>query len=211
MNVERLLKQIEFITEGDNERANYWLSTIIIHSDTITPKMVYDALKEHNIQPLMATGDNEQAALGAAETLDIEYKANQSPQDKYDLVEELTKQGKTVIMVGDGVNDAPSLALADVGIAVGAGTQVALDSADVILTQSDPADIEAFLELSDKTTRKMKQNLWWGAGYNFLAIPLAAGLLAPIGISITPAIGAILMSLSTVIVALNAMTLKLDK
>ena len=169
------------------------------------------ALKEHNIQPLMATGDNEQAALGAAETLDIEYKANQSPQDKYDLVEELTKQGKTVIMVGDGVNDAPSLALADVGIAVGAGTKVALDSADVILTQSDPADIEAFLELSDKTTRKMKQNLWWGAGYNFLAIPLAAGLLAPIGISITPAIGAILMSLSTVIVALNAMTLKLDK
>jgi ATPase, P-type (transporting), HAD superfamily, subfamily IC len=116
----------------------------------------------------MATGDNEKAAQGAAEDLGIEYKANQSPQDKYELVEQLTNEGKTVIMVGDGVNDAPSLALADVGIAVGAGTQVALDSADIILTQSDPADIEAFLELSDKTTNKMTQNLWWGAGYNLL-------------------------------------------
>lgn len=167
-------------------------------------------LKEHNIRPIMATGDNELAAQGVAEELDIDYKANQSPQDKYNLVEELIAQDKTVIMVGDGVNDAPSLALADVGIAVGAGTQVAIDSADIILTQSDPADIEAFLELSDKTTRKMTQNLWWGAGYNFIAIPVAAGILAPIGISLTPAIGAILMSLSTIIVAFNAMTLSLD-
>jgi len=169
-----------------------------------------NALKENNIQPIMATGDNEKAAQGVAEDLDIEYKANQSPQDKYQLVEELTDQGQTVIMVGDGVNDAPSLALADVGIAVGAGTQVALDSADIILTQSDPADIEAFLELSNKTTSKMTQNLWWGAGYNFIAIPLAAGILAPIGIALTPAVGAILMSLSTVIVAINAVTLNLD-
>lgn len=168
------------------------------------------SLKEHNIRPIMATGDNELAAQGAAETLNIDYKANQSPQDKYALVEEMIEQDKTVIMVGDGVNDAPSLALADVGIAVGAGTQVAIDSADIILTQSDPADIKAFLELSDKTTSKMTQNLWWGAGYNFIAIPLAAGILAPIGISLTPAMGAILMSLSTIIVALNAMTLSLD-
>ena len=105
---------------------------------------------------------------------------------------------------------APSLALADVGIAIGAGTQVALDSADVILTQSDPGDIESFIELAHKTTRKMKQNLFWGAGYNFIAIPLAAGILAPIGITLSPALGAILMSVSTVIVAINAMLLSLD-
>lgn len=180
--------------------------------DEMKPSSVHliNVLKELGIEPIMATGDNELAAQGAAEELEIEYKANQSPEDKYKLVEELTNQGKTVIMVGDGVNDAPSLALADVGIAVGAGTQVALDSADVILTQSDPADIEAFLELSQKTSRKMKQNLWWGAGYNFLAIPLAAGILAPIGFTLSPAMGAILMSVSTVIVAINAMALKLD-
>ncbi len=173
-------------------------------------KKLIETLKEQGIQPLMATGDNEQAAQGVAENLGIDYKANQSPQDKYALVEKLTAENKTVIMVGDGVNDAPSLALADVGIAVGAGTQVALDSADIILTQSDPADIQAFLELSDKTTRKMNQNLGWGAGYNFLAIPLAAGILAPIGFTLSPAVGAILMSLSTVIVAINAMTLNLE-
>lgn len=175
-----------------------------------TSSELIQALKDNGIEPLMATGDNEKAAQGAAEELGIDYKANQTPQDKYDLVEELTNEGKVVIMVGDGVNDAPSLALADVGIAVGAGTQVALDSADIILTQSDPVDIEAFLELADKTTRKMTQNLWWGAGYNFVAIPLAAGILAPIGIALSPAVGAILMSLSTVIVAINAVTLSLE-
>ena len=158
----------------------------------------------------MATGDNEEAAQGVAEILGIQYRANQTPEDKYNLVESMKNQGKIVIMVGDGVNDAPSLALADVGIAIGAGTQVALDSADVILTQSDPGDIESFIELANKTTRKMKQNLVWGAGYNFIAIPIAAGLLAPIGITLGPAFGAVLMSLSTVIVAINAMTLKLD-
>lgn len=173
-------------------------------------KQLIDALKESGIEPLMATGDNELAAQGVAEELGISFRANQSPEDKYKLVEELKAQGKTVIMVGDGVNDAPSLALADVGIAVGAGTQVAMDSADVVLTQSDPVDIASFIELSKKTTRKMNENLFWGAGYNFVAIPLAAGVLAPIGFTLTPAVGAILMSLSTVIVAINAMLLKLD-
>ena len=175
-----------------------------------TSKELIKVLKKNNIQPIMATGDNEKAAQGAAEYLEIEYRSNQSPQDKYELVKTLKEEGKKVIMVGDGINDAPSLALADVGIAIGAGTQVALDSADVILTQSDPGDIGSFIELAHKTTRKMKQNLFWGAGYNFIAIPLAAGILAPIGITLSPALGAILMSVSTVIVAINAMLLSLD-
>ena len=175
-----------------------------------TSKDLIQALKKNKIQPIMATGDNEKAAQGAAEILGIDYLANQSPQDKYKLVEKLKAEGKKVIMVGDGVNDAPSLASADVGIAIGAGTQVALDSADVILTQSDPGDIASFIELAQKTTRKMKENLVWGAGYNFIAIPIAAGILAPIGITLSPAVAAILMSLSTVIVAINAMTLKLE-
>lgn len=175
-----------------------------------TSRNLIEVLKKYGIEPLMATGDNEEAAQGVAEVLGIQYQANQSPEDKYKLVESMKNQNKTVIMVGDGVNDAPSLALADVGIAIGAGTQVALDSADIILTQSDPGDIESFNELANKTTRKMKQNLVWGAGYNFIAIPIAAGLLAPIGITLGPAFGAVLMSLSTVIVAINAMTLKLE-
>lgn len=168
------------------------------------------ALKKHNIQPIMATGDNELAAKTVAETLEIKYYSNQSPQNKYELIGQLQANGETVIMAGDGINDAPSLAAADVGIAIGAGTQVAIDSADVILTQSDPGDIRTFLELADKTNSKMKQNLVWGAGYNFIAIPIAAGILAPIGITLSPAVGAILMSLSTVIVAVNAVLLRLD-
>lgn len=175
-----------------------------------TSKELIEALKNNNIEPIMATGDNEKAAQGAAEDLGIEYRSNQSPQDKYELVKTLKEEGKKVIMVGDGVNDAPSLSLADVGIAVGAGTQVTLDSADVILTQSDPGDIESFIELAHKTTRKMKQNLFWGAGYNFIAIPLAAGILAPFGFTLSPAVGAILMSVSTVLVAINAILLRLD-
>lgn len=175
-----------------------------------TSKELIEALKNNNIEPIMATGDNEKAAQGAAEDLGIEYRSNQSPQDKYELVKTLKEEGKKVIMVGDGVNDAPSLALADVGIAVGAGTQVALDSADVILTQSDPGDIESFIELAHKTTRKMKQNLFWGAGYNFIAIPLAAGILAPFGFTLSPAVGAILMSVATVLVTINAILLRLD-
>src|SRR5574344_653700 len=193
----------------ENEKA---IGTVALGDELkSTSKELIQVLKDHGIKPLMATGDNEKAAQGVAEELGIEYRSNQSPQDKYDLVEEFKKQGQKVIMVGDGVNDAPSLALADVGIAVGAGTQVALDSADVVLMNSDPGDIESFIELADKTTSKMKQNLICGAGYNFIAIPLGAGILSPIGFTLSPAVGAVLMSLSTVIVAINAMTLKLDE
>ena len=167
-------------------------------------------LKSWGITPLMATGDNDSAARKVADKLDIDYLANQSPQDKYALVERLKQQQLTTMMVGDGVNDGPALALADIGVAIGAGTQIAIDSADIILTRSDPGDIEDLIELSKKTTRKMKENLLWGAGYNFIAIPLAAGILVPVGISLSPAIGAILMSMSTAIVAVNAMLLKLN-
>ncbi len=185
---------------------------LVFLGDEIKPTSMalIQSLKNRHIQPLMATGDNRKAAQKVAQHLGMSFLANQSPQDKYKLIEQKMRDNQTVIMVGDGINDAPSLALADVGVAIGAGTQVALDSADIILTQSDPADVQALLMLSAKTNTKMRQNLWWGAGYNFVAIPLAAGLLAPLGLSLTPAIGAILMSLSTIIVAINAMALKLD-
>ena len=197
---------LSVLTENDEA-----IGTVALGDDLKpTSKELMNILKSQGIEPIIATGDNESAAEAVAEELDVEYFANMSPQDKYDLVERYKNQNKTVLMVGDGVNDAPSLALADVGVAVGAGTQVALDSADVILTQSDPGDIESFIELSIKTNKKMNQNLAWGAGYNFIAIPIAAGILAPIGITLSPAVGAILMSLSTIIVAVNAMTLKLD-
>lgn len=191
--------------------SNKAIGTVALGDDLKpTSKELMNILKSQGIDPIIATGDNESAAKSVADELGVDYHANMSPQDKYDLVERYKTEGKTVIMVGDGVNDAPSLALADVGVAVGAGTQVALDSADVILTQSDPGDIESFIELSFKTNSKMNQNLGWGAGYNFIAIPIAAGILAPIGITLAPAVGAILMSLSTVIVAINAMRLNLD-
>ena len=168
-------------------------------------------LKNKGIKPIMATGDNELAAKEVANKLDITYLANQTPKDKYELVSSYKEKGHIVIMVGDGINDAPSLALADAGVAIGAGTQVAIDSADVILTNSEPGDIEAFIDLSFKTHRKMNENLIWGAGYNFIAIPIAAGILAPIGFILSPALGATLMSLSTIIVALNAITLNIKK
>lgn len=167
------------------------------------------SLKDNGLQIIMATGDNEAVAKSVADKLGINYLAQQRPEDKYKLIQKLQSEGKKVIMLGDGVNDAPALKLANLGVAIGTGTKVALDSADVILLNSEPKDLEAFLKLANQTQRKVKQNLFWGAGYNFLAIPLAAGALAWAGITITPAIGAVLMSLSTIIVAVNAMSLNL--
>lgn len=186
---------------------------LVAQGDQIKPeaKTMIQALKAQNIKPVMLTGDNQQAAAAVAQQLGIDdVHAELLPEDKEKLVKEYKNNGLVVMMVGDGVNDAPSLVRANVGVAIGAGTDVAVDSADVILVKSDPADILHFLSLAKNTSKKMVQNLWWGAGYNIIAIPLAAGALAFVGILLSPAVGAIIMSFSTVIVAVNAMLLKID-
>ncbi|MDS3909303.1 heavy metal translocating P-type ATPase [Staphylococcus hominis] len=172
-------------------------------------QMVADLLSRH-ITPVMLTGDNNQVAHAVAKELGIsDVHAQLMPEDKESIIKDYQSDGNKVMMVGDGINDAPSLIRADIGIAIGAGTDVAVDSGDIILVKSNPSDIIHFLTLSNNTMRKMVQNLWWGAGYNIVAVPLAAGALAFIGLILSPAVGAILMSLSTVIVAINAFTLKL--
>lgn len=172
-------------------------------------QMVADLLSR-NITPVMLTGDNNEVAHAVAKELGIsDVHAQLMPEDKESIIKDYQSDGNKVMMVGDGINDAPSLIRADIGIAIGAGTDVAVDSSDIILVKSNPSDIIHFLTLSNNTMRKMVQNLWWGAGYNIVAVPLAAGILAFIGLILSPAIGAILMSLSTVIVAINAFTLKL--
>lgn len=185
---------------------------IVAQGDQIkeSSKEMINVLKEKNIRPVMLTGDNKQVAEAVAKELGIEeVHAQLMPEDKEEMIREYQNNSNTVMMVGDGINDAPSLVRADIGVAIGAGTDVAVESGDVILVKSEPSDIIHFLNLADSTMRKMVQNLWWGAGYNILAVPLAAGILAFIGVILSPAVGAILMSLSTVIVAINAMTLKL--
>ncbi|EMW6118859.1 copper/silver-translocating P-type ATPase CopB [Enterococcus faecium] len=188
------------------------LAAIVALGDVVKTeaKEFIRTLKERKITPVMLTGDNKNAAQAVADYLGIEeYYGGLLPDDKEAVVQKYLDQGKKVIMVGDGINDAPSLARASIGMAIGAGTDIAIDSADVVLTNSDPKDILHFLDLAKQTRKKMIQNLWWGAGYNIIAIPLAAGILAPIGILLSPAVGAVLMSLSTVVVALNALTLKI--
>ena len=172
-------------------------------------QMVADLLSR-NITPVMLTGDNNEVAHAVAKELGIsDVHAQLMPEDKESIIKDYQSDGNKVMMVGDGINDAPSLIRADIGIAIGAGTDVAVDSGDIILVKSNPSDIIHFLTLSNNTMKKMVQNLWWGAGYNIVAVPLAAGALAFIGLILSPAVGAILMSLSTVIVAINAFTLKL--
>ena len=186
---------------------------MVAEGDQLKPssKPFVAALKRQGITPVMLTGDNHETAKKVADQLGLtDFQAELKPEDKVAQVKAYQQRG-VVMMVGDGVNDAPSLAQADIGVAIGAGTDVAIDTADVVLVHSDPADILNFLSLAKATNRKMVQNLWWGAGYNILAIPLAAGILAPIGFILSPAVGAAIMSLSTIVVALNAMTLHLKR
>jgi Cu2+-exporting ATPase len=158
----------------------------------------------------MVTGDNRQVARWVAGEIGLdEYFAEVLPDRKAEKVKEVQSRGFTVAMVGDGINDAPALAQADVGIAIGAGTDVAIETADVVLVRSNPADIAGIVALSRSTYRKMTQNLAWATGYNVVAIPLAAGVLYGLGILLSPAAGAALMSVSTVIVAVNAQLLKI--
>ena len=172
-------------------------------------RQAIEALHELGVEVAMLTGDSEDVARAVAADLGIDtYFAEVLPEDKDSKITELQNQGKLVAMVGDGVNDAPALTRADVGIAIGSGTDVAVESADVILVQNNPLDVVRLIKLSRKSYRKMQENLVWAAGYNVFAIPLAAGILAPIGILLSPAVGAVLMSLSTVIVAINAQLLR---
>ncbi|MBO1741579.1 heavy metal translocating P-type ATPase [Leifsonia sp. TF02-11] len=172
-------------------------------------RQAVDALHAQNVQVVMITGDADAVAKSVATDLGIDrYFAGVRPEDKSAKVKELQEEGRKVAMVGDGVNDAPALAQADVGIAIGAGTDVAIASAGVILASDDPRSVLSVIELSRASYHKMKQNLWWAAGYNLISVPLAAGVLAPIGFVLPMSVGAILMSLSTIVVALNAQLLR---
>ncbi len=180
-------------------------------SDIIRPesKGAISKLKEMGIRPMMITGDNKRVAEWVAREIGIEeYFAEVLPQEKVAKVKEVQSRGLITAMTGDGINDAPALAQADVGIAIGAGTDVAAETADIILVKSNPEDVVAVIGLAKATYRKMVQNLWWATGYNAVAIPLAAGVLYSLGIVLSPALGAAFMSLSTVIVAINAKLLR---
>ncbi|ANE79269.1 ATPase [Mycobacterium adipatum] len=180
-------------------------------ADEVRPESreAVDALHASGVEVAMITGDAEAVATAVGRELGIErIFAGVRPEDKASNVAALQAEGKKVAMVGDGVNDAPALAQADVGIAIGAGTDVAIASAGVILASSDPRSVLSVIELSRATYRNMKQNLWWGAGYNLVSVPLAAGVLAPVGFVLPMSVGAILMSLSTIVVALNAQLLR---
>jgi Cu2+-exporting ATPase len=201
-------KSVVFLVDGDHVRAAFALADVIRRES----RDAVHALKERGVRVAMITGDSEDVAAWVGRELGLdETFAQVLPDQKAARIRELQDQGRTVAMVGDGVNDAPALAQADVGIAIGAGTDVAIETADVILIRSDPRDVVRVFDLSRATYRKMVQNLVWGAGYNALAIPLAAGVLAPVGIVLAPAVGALLMSVSTVVVAFNAQLLRRDR
>jgi P-type Cu2+ transporter len=172
-------------------------------------KQAVDELHAHGIRVVMITGDANSVAQSVAKRLGIdEVFAEVLPEDKAQAVTDLQRRGFVVAMVGDGVNDAPALASADVGLAIGAGTDVAIESAGIVLASSDPRAVLGVIRLSKASYRKMVQNLVWGAGYNVVAIPLAAGVFAFAGVTLAPAVAAVLMSVSTIVVALNAQLLR---
>lgn len=183
-------------------------------ADVIRPesRAAIDRLKAMGVRVMMLTGDAKPVADWVSRELGLdEVFAQVLPEQKAEKIREVQARGLTVAMTGDGVNDAPALTQADVGIAVGAGTDVAIESADIVLVRSDPRDVTAIVDLARATYRKMVQNLWWAAGYNIVAIPLAAGVLYPLGIVLSPAAGAVLMSVSTVIVSINARLLRVRR
>jgi Cu2+-exporting ATPase len=214
-------KQVPAIPEEinqDAETVNFILIDdvpvgIVSLADTIREgaKEAIDQLRSMNIKSFLLTGDNEKVAAAVSKQLGMDgYLANVLPHHKQEKVKEFQDKGEIVAMTGDGVNDAPALAAADVGIAVGSGTDVAAETADIILVNSDPRDVVKMIDFGKKTYSKMIQNLVWAVGYNVVAIPLAAGVLYPTFV-LSPAMGAVLMSVSTIVVALNASLLKIDQ
>ncbi|HEX2781896.1 MAG TPA: heavy metal translocating P-type ATPase, partial [Gemmatimonadaceae bacterium] len=194
-----------YLVEGNHVLAAFSVA------DAVRPESA-DAIRrlhDEGIEVVMLTGDAKPVADAVAKELKIDTVFSQVlPGEKSERIRELQSRGKRVAMVGDGVNDAPALLTSDVGVAIGAGTDVAVEAGDIVLVRSDPRDVPRIIALSKATYRKMVQNLWWAAGYNVVAIPLAAGVLQKWGIVLSPAMGAVLMSLSTIIVAINAQLLR---
>jgi Cu2+-exporting ATPase len=204
-------QSVVHLVRANHDNSSPEVIASIALADVIRPesRATVDKLHQIGVHVAMLTGDSQAVAKSVAEELGIDaYFAEVLPDQKDAKVSELQHQGHRVAMVGDGVNDAPALTRANVGIAIGSGTDVAVESAGIILVRSNPFDVVKIISLSRASYRKMIQNLVWAAGYNVVALPLAAGILAPVGILISPAFGAVLMSLSTVIVAINAQLLR---
>lgn len=214
-----LLKKLNIdITHIDNSGGDETRVYVVVESNLIgyltlsdqvreSSNQAVDYLKQQNIKVLMATGDNEAAAKSVSDQLGLDgYYAEVLPEDKKDIIQKAQKDGEVVLMTGDGVNDAPALAQADIGVAIGSGTDVAAETADIVLVNSNPMDISAIIDFGKSTYNKMVQNLFWATAYNAIALPLATGFVPSLVIS--PALGAVLMSMSTVVVALNAQLLK---
>ena len=198
-------QSVVYLVQGEKALAAFSLADVV----RLESKQAVRALHDMGIQVAMITGDSQKVAAAVAEEIGIDrFFAEVLPDDKDKKVAELQKEGKRVAMVGDGVNDAPALTRANVGIAIGSGTDVAVESAGLVLVKNNPLDIVRIIRLSRATYRKMIENLIWATGYNVIALPIAAGVLAPWGILLSPAVGAIFMSLSTVIVAINAQLLR---
>jgi Cu2+-exporting ATPase len=205
MEAARRAQSVVYLIENGRALAAFSVA------DAVRPESAEAVRRLHaqGIKVAMLTGDARAVAEAVGQDLGIDTVfAQVLPEEKVARIRDLQHRGMRTAMVGDGVNDAPALVTADVGIAIGAGTDVAVEAGDVVLVRSDPRDVPRIIGLSRATYRKMVQNLWWAAGYNIVAIPLAGGVLAPVGIVLSPAIGAVLMSLSTVIVAVNAQLLR---